>query len=93
METNIEMYIDNGCAENYEPIGDVCVRISDFPESFDNATDKCTSEGGYLVQYVNDEIHVSSFSEFSRIFPNFSSSKIDCTLLLGWSIATAKSKV
>ena len=56
---NFYFILDNGCAENYEPIGQVCIRISAYPETHENATAKCDSEGGYLLQYVNDEIHVS----------------------------------
>ena len=52
--------IDNGCPENYMPIANkYCIRASAYPEKFAQAQQKCNSEGAYLLQYTNEEIHVS----------------------------------
>ena len=49
---------DGDCAENYDAITDsICVRVSAYPETFDAAQEKCQSEGGFLLQYLNNEIH------------------------------------
>ena len=51
---------DGDCAENYDAISDsICVRVSAYPEIFDDAQEKCQSEGGFLLQYLNNEIHNS----------------------------------
>ena len=49
---------DIGCNENYEPINDkTCVRISSFPETYEDAQAKCQSEGGFLLHDINQDIH------------------------------------
>ncbi len=61
--------MENGCAESYDPAGDeVCVRISAYPENYDDAQAKCLSEGGYLM-YVEDlDVHVSQCLDYARTF-------------------------
>ena len=52
--------IDNGCPENYMPIANkYCIRASAYPEKYALAQEKCNAEGAYLLQYTNEEIHVS----------------------------------
>ena len=54
--------IDNGCVDNYEPITDkICVRISSFEETYEDAQSKCASEGGHLLYDINQDIHVRGF--------------------------------
>ena len=54
--------------DNYEPITEsVCVRISSFKESHEEAIAKCESEGGYLFHDINQEVHVRSISIFISI--------------------------
>ena len=55
-------FVDDGCIDNYEPISDtICVRISSIAETYDDAQDKCASEGAHLLYDINQEIHVSTF--------------------------------
>ena len=57
---------DNGCPANYDPVTDktsritdtICIRISSFTETYEDAQSKCASEGAHLVYDINQEIHV-----------------------------------
>ena len=50
---------DNGCPENYDPITDeICIRTSAYKLSYEEASNKCKSEGAYLLQYTSLEIEV-----------------------------------
>ena len=50
--------VENGCQEHYEPAGDICIRVSIYPESYENAQTRCQSEGGYLLSITSPEIQV-----------------------------------
>ena len=57
---------DNGCPENYDPVTDeVCLRISAYPASYEDAKAKCVSEGGFLLQYTDSLIEVHMIQKFS----------------------------
>ena len=57
--------VENGCPETYEALDEnVCVRISAFPETYQDAKAKCASEGSVLFQHTNNEKSVSFFSKF-----------------------------
>ncbi len=52
--------VRDGCAENYDPISEeVCVRVSAYPETYEDAKAKCESEGGFLFQHINQASEVS----------------------------------
>ena len=52
---------ENGCPENYDPVtNEICLRISAYPLSYEDALAKCDSEGAYLLQYTSAEIEVST---------------------------------
>ena len=36
-----------------------CIRASAYSEKYAQAQEKCNAEGAYLLQYTNEEIHVS----------------------------------
>ena len=60
MFAKVRILSDNGCIDNYEPVSDtVCVRVSSYPETYEDAAAKCFSEGGYLFHDINEEVHVS----------------------------------
>ena len=44
------------CGENYDLVHDLCVRISPYPLSWDDAQAKCKSEGGNLLHIINSEV-------------------------------------
>ena len=50
--------VDNGCQEHYEPAGNLCIRASIFPETYENAQSRCQSDGGYLLSITSSEIQV-----------------------------------
>ena len=50
--------VDNGCQEHYEPAGNLCIRASIFPETYENAQSRCQSDGGYLLSITTSEIQV-----------------------------------
>ena len=51
---------DNGCQESYVPLeASTCIRVSAFPESFDDAKSKCESEGAFLFQHIDSDVNVS----------------------------------
>ena len=51
---------ENGCQESYTPLDEnVCVRVSAFPETYEDAKAKCESEGAFLFQHTNAEASVS----------------------------------
>ena len=50
---------ENGCQEHYEPAGDICIRVSIYRESYENAQTRCQSEGGYLLSITSHEIQVT----------------------------------
>ena len=59
---------DNGCPENYDPVTDeVCLRISAYPASYEDAKAKCVSEGGFLLQYTDSLIEVHMIQKFSQL--------------------------
>ena len=68
-------FSENGCSENYVPIANkYCIRISAYPEKFDQAVEKCDSEGGFLLQYTSEEIHQglsSSIKKLKKTLPRF----------------------
>ena len=39
----------------------ICIRISSFTETYEDAQSKCASEGAHLVYDINQEIHVITF--------------------------------
>lgn len=51
-------FSDNGCQDHYEPAGDLCIRPSVYPETYDNAQLKCQSEGGSLLFITSQEVQV-----------------------------------
>jgi hypothetical protein len=52
---------ENGCNEQYEGATDsICIRVSSYPETYDNAQARCNLEGGQLLQDTSQEIHVKS---------------------------------
>ena len=42
-----------------------CIRASAYPEKYVQAQEKCSAEGAYLLQYTNEEIHVSISGMYS----------------------------
>ena len=58
---------DNGCQEHYEPAGDLCIRASIFPETYENAQSRCQSDGGYLLSITTSEIQVINGEKFLNI--------------------------
>ena len=46
---------ENGCRDHYEPIGDMCVRMSAYPETYDDAIERCSKEGADLV-YIPSQV-------------------------------------
>ena len=58
---------DNGCQEHYEPAGDLCIRASIFPETYENAQSRCQSDGGYLLSITTSEIQVIKGEKFINI--------------------------
>ena len=51
-------FSDNGCQDHYEPAGDICIRPSVYPETYENAQLKCQSEGGSLLSITSQEVQV-----------------------------------
>ena len=51
---------DNGCQDHYEPAGDLCIRASIYPETYENAQLKCVSEGGFLLPITSEEVQVTT---------------------------------
>ena len=51
---------ENGCQEHYEPAGDICIRESIYPESYESAQTRRQSEGGYLLSITSPEIQVTN---------------------------------
>jgi len=52
-------FADNGCSEQYEGATDtLCIRVSAFPETYEDAQSKCNTEGGQLLQIYNIDMHV-----------------------------------
>ncbi len=44
---------DNSCADHFFPVGDVCVRVSTIPMTFDNARAKCQMDNTDIA-YITD---------------------------------------
>ena len=55
---NIVFFSENGCQEHYEPAGDICIRASIFPETYENAQKRCENDGGYLLSITSQKIQV-----------------------------------
>ena len=44
------------CSENYDRVDDICVRISPYRLKFQDAEDKCQSEGGHLLSIMSQAV-------------------------------------
>ena len=44
------------CGENYDVVSDLCVRISPYPLSWNDAEAKCQDEGGHLLHILSQEV-------------------------------------
>ena len=44
------------CGENYDVVHDLCVRISPYPLTWNDAEAKCQSEGGHLLHIMSQEV-------------------------------------
>ena len=49
---------DNGCQDHYDPSGDLCIRPSAYPETYEDAQSKCKAEGGSLLSVTSVEVQV-----------------------------------
>ena len=54
------------CAENYDPVEDLCVRISPYPLAWQEAEDRCKSEGGHLLHILSEEVQLGVVSLIAR---------------------------
>ena len=53
----------NGCNDQYEGASDsLCIRVSSFPETYDDAQARCGLEGAQLLQVTSQEVHVRPFT-------------------------------
>ncbi len=49
----------NDCNEQYEAASDtLCIRVSSYPETYEDAQARCNLEGGQLLQDINPSVHV-----------------------------------
>ena len=46
----------NGCDDHYEAVGNLCFRISAYPETYANARLRCEDEGSSLAYIPSEEI-------------------------------------
>ena len=44
------------CSDNYDRLGDLCVRISPYRLSWEAAEEKCQEEGGHLVSITSEAL-------------------------------------
>ena len=44
------------CGENYDVVSDLCVRISPYPLSWNDAEAKCQDEGGHLLHILSQGV-------------------------------------
>ena len=68
----------NGCAELYDPVSNICVRISPYPETYEKAQAKCESEGSKLLYVLDEEVHVGLgevLKEKIKKFPRYNDIK------------------
>ena len=65
-------YLDSGgsiCNVNYDYVGGMCIRVSPFPETFEEASLKCKSEGSSLLSILDNTVvpaireHISTVSQ------------------------------
>ena len=46
------------CSDNYDRLEDLCVRVSPYRLSWDNAEAKCQSEGGHLLSITSQTLQL-----------------------------------
>ena len=58
--------IENGCNDQYErATATLCIRVSSYPETYEDAQARCNLEGGQLLQDTTIDIHVKTFFAYS----------------------------
>ena len=55
------------CNDNYEPVNGLCIRVSPFPEKFDDALSKCQSEGASLLEVLDIKTSMSILEHIENI--------------------------
>ena len=46
------------CSENYDRVGDICIRVSPYPLSWLDAENQCVKEGGHLLHILEEKVQV-----------------------------------
>ena len=62
LQSNI--FLDNGCQDHYESAGEICIRPSAYPETYENAQAQCQSEGASLLHITSQEVQVGSICSY-----------------------------
>ena len=60
--------IANDCNDQYEGASDtLCIRVSSYPETYEDAQTRCNLEGGQLLQDINPSVHVRNFHHYKNL--------------------------
>ena len=46
------------CSQNYDRIEDICVRVSPYKLTWDDAEAKCQDEGAHLLHIMSEEVQI-----------------------------------